>query len=169
MNVTAGIARGALAGAAGTVVMTMLMRVVGPKVAPKEMRPDEFVPKKVVEWMERQAGRPDALNENQELKASYGVHFGYGSSIGALYGSLRNRLPGLPAPLAGALFGLAVWGVNFEGVMPATGMDKAATQKPPRKWPMPIIAHLVYGVVSALAYERPDRASHMVAGKVKRG
>lgn len=153
--------RGLLAGAAGTAMMTVMMRVIGPKVVPEEMRPDEFIPKKVVEWMEQQAGRPHALDEDQELKVSYVVHFGYGAGMGAAYGLLRGQLPDLPAPLAGGLFGVVLWAVNFEGVMPATGMDKAATRKPPKKWPMPIMAHLVYGVTSALVYDRLERASRL--------
>lgn len=140
MNGTAGVVRGALAGLAGT---TMMMRVVAPNVVPQEMRPDEFVPKKVVEWVEQQAGRRGALDENQDMKAAILAHFTYGTSMGAVYGLLRRRLAGLPAPLAGALFGVTLWGVGFEGWLPALGVDRATTQKPPKKWPMPIMAHVI--------------------------
>lgn len=144
--------RGALAGMAGTAAMTLMMRKVAPKVIPAEMRPDEFVPKKAVEWAEEQAGESHALTESQEMKVAMAAHFTYGSGNGALYGLLRSRLDGLPAPLMGALFGVALWAVSFEGWMPALGVMEAPTEKSPRKVPMPVMAHLVYGVTTALAY-----------------
>lgn len=154
MNTTTETAvRGAVAGAAGTAAMTMMMRGVAPRVVPEEMRPDEFVPKKIVEWAEEQAGAPDALPDDAELKLSMVPHFGYGSGMGALYGLARDRVDGVPAPLAGALFGVAVWAIGFEGWLPALGVQPATTEQPPRKRPMPIMAHLVYGVTTAMAYE----------------
>ncbi len=145
--------RGALAGAAGTAVMTLMMRKAAPKMIPDEMRPDEFPPKRVVEWAEEQAGMPHALTESQEMKVAMGAHFAYGSGSGAVYGLLRSQLDGLPAPLMGALFGVGLWAVSFEGWMPALGVQEATHEKPPKKWPMPIMAHMVYGVTTALAYE----------------
>jgi hypothetical protein len=145
--------RGALAGAAGTAVMTLMMRKVAPKVVPEDMRPDEFVPKKAVEWAEEEAGRPHALTEAQEMKAALGAHLSYGSSMGALYGLARSRMDGIPAPLSGTLFGMAVWALSFEGWMPALGVAKPPTERSPKKVPMPIMAHLVYGAITALAFD----------------
>ncbi len=145
--------RGALAGAAGTAVMTLMMRRAAPKMVPEEMRPDEFPPKRVVEWAEEQAGEPHALTESQEMKVAMGAHFAYGSGSGAVYGLLRSQLDGLPAPLMGAMFGVGLWAFSFEGWMPALGVQEATTEKPPQKWPMPVMAHIVYGVTTALAYE----------------
>lgn len=146
-------ARGALAGAVGTAAMTLMMRKVAPKVIPEEMRPDEFVPKKVVEWAEERAGRPHALPEDREMGVAMGAHFTYGSGAGALYGIVRSQVDGIPAPLAGMMFGAALWAVGFEGWLPALGVQEATTDQPPKKWPMPIMAHLVYGTTTALAYE----------------
>ena len=144
---------GAVAGAAGTAVMTLMMKQVAPRVVPAEMRPDEFPPRKVVEWAEEQTGHPNALAESQEKKAAMGAHFTYGSSSGAVYGLLREQMDGIPAPLAGMLFGVGLWALSFEGWMPALGVQEATTEKPPKKWPMPIMGHLVYGVSTALAYD----------------
>lgn len=159
MNTTIETAvRGALAGAAGTAVMTMMRREVAPRVLPEEMVPEEFVPKRVLEWAEEQAGRPDALPDDTEMKLSLLPHFGYGSSMGALYGLARSRVDGVPAPLAGAVFGVAVWAVGFQGWLPALGVQPATTEQPPEKRPMPVMAHLLYGVTTALAYEALERA-----------
>lgn len=99
---------------AGTAVMTLMMRKVAPKVVPQQMRPDEFVPKKAIEWAEEQVGRPDALSESQAMTAAMVAHFAYGSGNGAVYGFLRSRLDDVPAPVAGAIFGVALWAVSFE-------------------------------------------------------
>lgn len=145
--------RGALAGLAGTAVMTMMMRKVAPKVIPEDMRPDEFVPKKPVEWAEEQLGHPNALTESQEMKVALAAHFTYGSGNGALYGLLRSRMSGLPAPLMGAMFGVGLWAVSLEGWMPALGIMEAPTEKSLKKVPMPIMVHVLYGATTALAYE----------------
>lgn len=145
--------RGALAGVAGTAVMTTMMRKIAPKVVPEDMRPDEFIPKKAVEWAEEQVGKPHALTEDEEMKAAMAAHFIYGSGNGALYGLLRNQMDGLPAPLLGAMFGVGLWAVSLEGWMPALGIMEAPTDKPPKKVPMPIMAHVLYGATTALAFE----------------
>jgi hypothetical protein len=150
--------RGALAGMAGTAVMTMMMRKVAPKVIPEDMRPDEFIPKKAVEWAEEQAGKPHALTESQEMKAAMAAHAAYGSGNGALYGVLRSQMDGLPAPLMGMMFGVGLWAVSLQGWMPALGVMEAPSEKPIEKLPMPIMAHMVYGATTALAYEALENA-----------
>ena len=147
------IVHGALAGAAGTAVMTLMMKKVSPKVMPADMRPDEFPPKRVVAWAEEQAGEPNALTESQEQKVAMGAHFAYGSGSGVAYGILRRQMPGIPAPLVGMTFGVGLWAFSFEGWMPALGVQEATTEKPVKKWPAPIMMHMVYGASTAMAYE----------------
>ena len=152
-NTTDTMIRGALAGLAGTAVMTLMMKKAAPKIVPEEMRPDKFPPKRAVEWAEEQAGEPNALTESQETKAAMGAHFTYGSGAGVVYGLLREQMGGIPAPLSGMLFGVGLWAVSFEGWMPALGVQEATHEKPPKKWPMPIMGHMVYGATTALTYE----------------
>lgn len=144
---------GALAGVAGGVVMTAMRMKVAPKVLPEEMQPEEFVPKEAVEWAEEKAGQPQALSEAQEMSVALVAHLGYSALMGSLYGIGRPQLKAVPAPLAGALFGLAVWGVSFEGWMPAVGIIERTTDKPPKKWTPYVMGHIVYGAVTALGYE----------------
>lgn len=151
------VVRGALAGAVGTAVMTLMKEKVASRVMPAEMLPDEFAPRKVVEWVEEKAGEPHALTGPQEQKAAMAAHFAYGAGSGAVYALLRDGLmEDLPAPLAGMMFGVGLWAVGFEGWMPAAGVQEATTAKPPKKWPAPIMMHLVYGASTALAYEGLD-------------
>jgi uncharacterized membrane protein YagU involved in acid resistance len=145
--------RGALGGVAGGLAMYQMKQKVAPKVIPEDMRREGFAPKKAVEWAEEQVGHPDALTQDQEMKAGMAAHLAYSAGFGALYGLVRRKADGVPAPLAGALFGLVVWGVSFEGLMPALGMMKATTDLPMKKWPPDLMGHIVYGAATALAYE----------------
>jgi uncharacterized membrane protein YagU involved in acid resistance len=145
--------RGALGGAAGGLAMYGMKQKVAPRVIPKDMRREGFAPKEAVEWTEEKAGRPDALTEDQEMKAGMAAHLAYSAGLGALYGLVRRKTDGVPAPLAGALFGLAVWAASFEGWMPALGMIEATTEMPMKKWPPDLMGHAIYGAATAVVYE----------------
>ncbi len=145
---------GALAGAAGTLAMTVAMKPGLVGYLPPDKRPREFVPKKIVRRAEQAAGQPQLLTEEQEMAAALLAHLGYGTSMGAVYGLVRPHVRQIPAPVAGGLYGLLLWGFGYEGWMPALGIQRATTEKPPKKWPLPILNHLIYGVTTALVYER---------------
>ena len=87
-------------------------------------------------------------------------HLAYSAEFGALYGILRTRIRGLPAPLAGAMLGLAVWGVtvSFQGWMPALGIMRATTDLPKKQWPPDIIGHVLYGAATAVTHEALENA-----------
>lgn len=107
-----------------------------------------------------QAVGPGALSEEQELRLTMPVHFGYGAAAGVLYGLVRERVhPRSPAAL-GAFCGLALWAMSYEGWLPSAGILEATTERPPRAWPVPILAHLVYGSATALAYDVLSRTAH---------
>lgn len=153
---------GALAGVAGGLAMTLMVQKVAPRVLPEEMRPDGFAPKKAVEWTEEETGRPEALSEGQEMKVAMVGHLGYSAAAGAVYGLAREEVRSVPTPLAGAALGLALWVLSFEGWMPAVGIMERTTEKPMKKWPAPIMGHVLFGVVTALAFaglERPQVGS----------
>lgn len=147
---------GALAGVAGGAAMALMRMTVAERM-PERMRPGEFVPKEAVEWAEERAGWPDALSEPAEMRAGMAAHLGYSALTGSLYGLARPLTERLPVPLAGAMFGLAVWGASFEGWMPAIGIMERTTEKPVAKWTAPLMGHMVYGVVTALVLERIER------------
>jgi putative membrane protein len=147
-----GIIKGALAGVAGTAAMTLMMRGMAPKMVPQDMRPPEFLPKAVVEAGEKQFRHPNAL-AGHEWQAAYAAHFAYGAGLGAVYGVAREGLPQLPAPVTGVLFGVSVWAFGFQTLLPELGVQPKASEQPMKRRPMPIMAHVVFGVATALAYE----------------
>jgi hypothetical protein len=148
---------GALAGLAGTAAMTVLMNPGLAGALPRRWRPDEFVPKQVVQWAEAVAGRHDALGDSLENAAAALFHLGYGAGMGAIFGLLRHRTRGIPPEAAGAVWGLVVWMAGYEGWLPAAGVRPATTHQPASKWPLQIGNHLVYGMVTALAYDALGR------------
>lgn len=146
------ILRGMLAGLAGTAAMTAMMRLVGPRVMPKGMLPEQFFPEQIVECLEARMGQPEALGERQTKAAALVLHFGYGSAMGAAYSALAERLQGIPQPLRGVAYGVMIWAVGFEGWGPASGLLDRTTSKPPKKWVAPIMAHVIYGLATTNAY-----------------
>ncbi|WP_157449133.1 DUF1440 domain-containing protein [Deinococcus peraridilitoris] len=143
---------GAIGGFAGGALMTLMIQEVAPKVLPKDMEPGHFAPKLAVQWGERLVGQPNLLNDRQEMLAALAVHLGYSAFMGSFYGRVRDEHRSLPVPAAGALFGLIVWAISFEGWMPAVGIMKRTTDEPPRKWPAPLMGHVIYGVGTALVF-----------------
>ena len=153
MNSSEAAWRGVVAGAIGTVALTALRRLIEPAVVPAKLRQAEHPPEQIVEWAEERVGEPATLSNTEKMTAAMVLHFGYGAAAGALYGLLRPRVEGMPATLAGAMFGTGVWAVSLEGWLPALGIAPATTDQAPRKWPMPVLEHVTYGVVTALAYD----------------
>jgi uncharacterized membrane protein YagU involved in acid resistance len=143
-----------VAGAIGTVAMTAFMKPALAGYLPPTWRPAQFVPKQIIEWTEQPAGNPNALSEDQEQGAAVLAHLGYGAAMGALYGLARDRWTGVPAPLAGLLWGVGVWTFGYEGWLPMLGVRPATTQQPLRQWPVPIVNHSIYGMVTALTFDR---------------
>ncbi len=159
--------RGVVAGFVGTLAMTFTRRLVAPSVLPPEMVPREIVPERIVRWTEAQAGVPHALERDDEKKVAMVPHLGYGVTMGAAYGLLRGRRAGVNPVPAGMLFGLAVLAVGYQGWLPALGIQRPLSQKPPEEWVVPVLSHLVYGAATALAYERLGRTELSDPGAAK--
>lgn len=153
MTIATDLQRGILAGAAGTaalnVVTNLDMAVRG--------RASSNVPAQTAQRLADEAGadlapRGDdqtAQNRSQGLGALLGYVTGIG--IGAVYGVVRPRTAEVPVPVAGVALGLAAMAGSD---VPATTLDVTD----PREWGVSawvsdIIPHLLYGVVTAAAYE----------------
>ena len=150
---------GALGGVAGGVAMTVLITQVAPRIAPKDMLPRTPAPMRTVRWAEREVGRPRALSRSSEQAAAMAAHLAYSALAGAGYGLARSSLQGargLPAPAAGAVFGLLVWAASFQGLLPALGVKEATTAHPPKRWPAPVMGHAVFGSVTAAVAAKVD-------------
>lgn len=89
----------------------------------------------------------------QNRQSGLGALLGYMSGIGmgALYGVARPAVRSLPRPLAGVLLGAgAMAGTD----LPATALGVTdPTEWPASSWLSDIVPHVIYGLVTAAAYD----------------
>lgn len=140
---------GAVATAPMTVVMTALHHAL-----PGET--DEPLPPEVIAGNAADAaGLGSAMDEGGEAFRSGATlvsSFSQGAAAGAGYVALAGR-SGLPPAAEGALYGVAVWGAAYLGVLPATGLYHSAKKDPAPRTALMIAAHLVWGATLGLAYK----------------
>ncbi len=134
MGILMSVVRGAAAGAVATMAMSehMLGR---PSVNAIGEPPPERIADAVL---------PGRSAKERGIAATV-IHLGIGIGGGALFGLLRHgRRSG---PVAGALFGLGVWAVGYEAVVPALGvLPPAHRDADPRRAAL-LQAHLLYGAI----------------------
>ena len=95
----------------------------------------------------------DPEEDSPQFEAAWmAAHLGYGAACGALYALMRPLFPRSELA-AGLLFGGAVWGVSYIGVMPALELYPPVGEDSPRRTAVMIAAHAVYGT-SLAASER---------------
>jgi hypothetical protein len=137
----------AAAGCVATLPMTIAMEAMHGELPPEEQYP--LPPRTVALRAADRAGIEENLDEGERTGLTLVSHFGMGTAMGALYGPVSRFIP-LPAPLAGAAFGLAVWAGNYLGILPALGLLSSATRHPRRRVGLMIAAHLVWGAAAGL-------------------
>jgi len=134
MGILVSTVRGATAGAIATLAMSehMLGR---PSVNAIGEPPPERIADAVL---------PSRSARERSIAATV-IHLGIGIGGGALFGLLRHgRRTG---PLTGALFGLGVWAVGYEAVVPALGVLPPAHRDADRRRAALLQAHLLYGAI----------------------
>lgn len=134
-----GLLIGALAGAAATVVMSIVMLAAGRLGLMRKQPPERIV--------ERGASAAGVRTSEQQQNAlASGLHVAFGAAIGAAFGLMaRLGRPAMPELLA-IPWALVVWAVSYFGWVPALRILPPPTEDAPgRAWTM-LIAHLVFGV-----------------------
>ena len=140
---------GAIAGAAGTCLINattyldMLVRGRGSSDVPAQTAA------RIGHLVGLRSDDADATVEHRETGA--GALFGYvdGVTTGVLYGLLARRVPRPVAPLV--LAGVAM--LAGDGTPAALGVTHP-TEWSAKDWLADAVPHLVYGVVTALVYDR---------------
>jgi hypothetical protein len=138
---------GALGGLAGVVAMTATMEVYHRLLPADQRRPLE--PSLIVQRVTPGAVRPGEHGERRHLLLTLAAHVGYGTTSGAAYALTMSKTP-LPTPLKGLVFGLALFAVSYLGWLPSAGILRPASDYPAGRNAGLIIAHLIYGSVTAL-------------------
>ena len=132
------IIRGAVAGATATAAMSVAMAL-----AQKAGLLGRMPPKRITTAALHAIGLHPS--EPALAAATVAAHFGFGASVGALFGWARHRLPGPPPVLAGAAFGTAVWAASYQGWVPSLGIMPPPRRDRPGRPTSMLVAHWVYG------------------------
>ena len=140
---------GTVGGFAATFPMSAVMLALQ-KALPGEER-EPLPPKQITENAAAGAGVNHKLTEGERDAATAAAHFGYGAAAGAAYAAMAGK-SGLPPAAEGALYGLAVWGGSYLGLMPAAGLYKSAVDEPATRNVMMIAAHIAWGSALGLIF-----------------
>ena len=89
------------------------------------------------------------LNREEEKVAGPIVHYGFGGTVGALYGAITEALPATHRGV-GLPFGTTVWAVADEAAVPLLGLSKSPQEYPVSSHASALAAHLVYGMTTEL-------------------
>lgn len=90
-------------------------------------------------------------------------HFGYGASVGALFGVVGSRIDSRPLRLlAGIGTGLAVWAVSYAGWIPALGLMPHAKHDSRGRQGALFAGHVLYG--AALGLLTPSLSAKTLGG-----
>jgi hypothetical protein len=90
------------------------------------------------------------LAESEKETAGAVVHYAMGATSGAIYGASAELFPPATAG-AGLPFGVAVWLIADELVVPALGLSKPPPEYPLSTHAYALASHLVYGVTTEMA------------------
>lgn len=150
------IARGIAAGLVGTACMTAWQELsarLRRHMQPKTMREGEDpwqrapAPARLAKMViEKTTGRPVPVERIGLLTNA--VHWGYGTSLGAVYGLAASRRN--PA-LAGAAFGTGVWAFSYATLVPL-GLYEWPWKYSAKTIAKDVSYHLVYGLGTAVAF-----------------
>src|SRR5690554_433413 len=137
---------GAIAGVCATMAMTMVMRLLGQHLDREDRYP--LPPREITQVALRADGHKAAM-------LTLLAHFGFGAFAGALYGLLPLRVPGV-------LFGPLVWATSYLGWIPLAGVLTSATRHPRERNRLMIVAHLIWGVCTAVGTRELDAAARTI-------
>jgi uncharacterized membrane protein YagU involved in acid resistance len=159
--------RGLLAGAAGAGIQSLFFRATArftpetPKDVfepPEPEQSTEMPTQTVARRMAALAGR-GPLSEEQKVRGSQIVHYGYGATWGAAYGVLRESLPALRRPAGVVGYASAVWMVADNIILPLFRLAAWPQRYPAKLHVYAWMAHLAYGAGVAAAYEALRKTS----------
>jgi uncharacterized membrane protein YagU involved in acid resistance len=126
--------------------MSAVMTNLEPPPSPQHKQP----PRQITEEALREAGVADELADPPKEALALAAHFGFGTTMGAVYSLLPEKYLTRRPLTSGISFGLAVWTASYLGWLPAFGSRAAATEDSAQRNATMIVAHVVWG--AALGY-----------------
>ena len=148
-----GIAIGAIAGLAGTIVMTQFQNAVSSLAKPENNNEDEkdSGDNATIKTAQTVTQLVTGHNIPQEEKALAGqiVHYSFGTAMGAVYGAVSEIEPSSSAGM-GLPFGTALWLAADELALPSLGLSGPPSEFPVTSHIYGLASHLVYGASTEL-------------------
>jgi putative membrane protein len=140
-----GLAAGAMAGLAATVVMTQFQNAWNSIAKPKEDAESKEKPAtvKTAEAISENVFGHD-LKKKEQKAAGPVVHYSFGTAVGALYG-MAAEMDWRFSMAGGLPYGTAVWLGADEIALPALGLAKGGREVPLSMHSYTLSSHLVYG------------------------
>jgi putative membrane protein len=154
MAILGGILAGLVAGLVGAGAMSLVHKGLTainpgpppPPAAAEQKEEDSTV--KVADGITRLILQRPLPDDKKPLAANL-VHYGFGASVGAVYGGVAAVMPRVTMAL-GLPFGVAVWLGAHVIMVPALGLAPPPTRQPLGKEASELALHLVYGAVTEL-------------------
>jgi uncharacterized membrane protein YagU involved in acid resistance len=153
-NILKGLAAGVVGGIVGTIVMTQFQTAITKLVESsngEDKKQKEEGENATVETAEAisETVLDRELKKSEKEPAGNAVHYGFGTTVGAVYGIAAEVAPvtsigyGLP-------FGTALFIGADEIAVPALGLSEPPTEIPLSKHAYGLASHLVYGLTADL-------------------
>lgn len=139
------VLRGAAAGFAATVPMTVAMealRTALPAEQHRRMPPREIVDR-TIEKAADATGEDANLDRGDRIALTTIAHFAFGAAAGAVYGAAVGSRR--TSALTGIAYGLAVWALAYGVGLPSLGLHPAATDDTKDRNEVLIASHVVWG------------------------
>ena len=139
------VVRGAAAGFAATVPMTVAMealRAALPAEQHRRMPPREIVDR-TIDKAEDATGEDANIDRGGRIALTTVAHFAFGAAAGAVYGATIGSRRA--SPLTGVAYGLAVWALAYGVGLPSLGLHPAATDDTKDRNEVLIASHVVWG------------------------
>ena len=157
------LARGLVAGLAGTAAMTAYQLAVARARGEAAGTPvprtwvEAPAPAQVVKKVATALGRGRSVTKQDVPFVTYLVHWVYGATLGMAYGAAAHALR--PPTATGALgLGTTAWGAQYAELVPL-GIAKPPWRYPPQEAALDLSYHLVYGAGVAATYAALEPAS----------
>lgn len=136
--------KGLLAGCAAGLVASGA-KLVAEKLIPPRTQRQTPPPELVVERAEAESGAH--FSGSEKTAAMQGLHWGFGTVVGGVYGVVAEFQPRATAWRGGA-FGLTLNRLTHETLLPRMGLVEPVRDQPAQERVSEWMTHLVYGLVA---------------------
>lgn len=164
-----GVVAGAIGGVAGALAMNQVQRVAalvgggreaddatigiprtgrGPQPAQAIGNASDDSTSRLANVVASAAGYPLSTPRAKQMAGGF-VHLAFGAVTGAVYGAAVELNPRMRAA-AGVPFGLAVWALADEGIVPALGLKRSPRETSAGLHAYSFTSHVVYGAATEL-------------------